>query len=190
MKAQRIDKLRNFRVEVVLSSFQAADHEAAYHVPLAAFQAFRAFLKFKKEKFKLSTLKIDCATNDVLWFIHRLTNLEAVHPSFVVSFVAVQSVVVHLFRPEPYVVDLVHQRRVLVLEVQPVHSTNWLAFLYQQRDRYLDLVLSQELELVEDLLLGEEVCRQETEIKLNNQFHKCFDLNYSPFYSQRDNVLT
>lgn len=43
MKAQRIDIIRNFLVEAVLSSFQAAVLEAVYHVPLAAFR--ESFLK-------------------------------------------------------------------------------------------------------------------------------------------------
>lgn len=104
------------------------------------------------------------------------TNLE-VHPSFVVSFVAEQSVVVRLCRQEPYAVDLVRQHLVLVLEVQLVHSTNWLAFLYQQHGRFPVLVLSQELELSEDLLLVEVVCKGRDEnIKLRSQLRLLSEL--------------
>lgn len=85
------------------------------------------------------------------------TNLVVVLPSFVVSFVAEQLIAVHLFQQVPYAVGLVHQHRELDLVVQLVHWTNWLAFLYQQHDRFLDLGLNRELELLEVLLLVVEV---------------------------------
>lgn len=79
-------------------------------------------------------------------FPQQFANLVAVHPSFAVSFVAERLIVV-LCRLEPYVAGSVRQHHEPVLGVLPAHSTDSLAFLYRQRDRFpvLELLLGSEL---------------------------------------------